>query len=291
MFTCLSLNYQATIGALGFLTNDTRLYGAQPVLVSGTCKHETSSEHAKVLEAVLDAVDNNLDDFDIRVTSLASDGEKKRGGALIEITCKCPLASTSPIYTHLSSLQWMNLLVGDDDITCDKDYKHVFKRIRNLLLRKRGIEILGRHITPVIIKKHLRMAGGTPEHIRSLFKPDDKQDVPLTYQLCRDIWSLPELESSNVEDVEMRHALCVLGNFLRYLIFPYICVDLSLSEQLQYLSAAAHVAISMFRRSETRFFPTLLYVDIMIMIKNAFFCVVKAKVDHPVVHLPRIPYF
>ncbi|KAF9007809.1 hypothetical protein BDZ89DRAFT_1231061 [Hymenopellis radicata] len=241
---------EATIGAMGFLTNDTRLYGARPVLVSGTCKHETSSEHAKVLEAVLDAVDNNLNDFDIRVTSLASDGEKKRGGALIEITCKRPLASISPIYTHLSSLQWMNLLVGDDDITCDKDYKHIFKRIRNLLLRKRGIEILDRHITPVIIKKHLRMAGGTPEHIRSLFKPDDKQDVPLT-------------------------------NFLRYLIFPYICVDLSLSEQLQYLSAAAHVAISMFRRSETRFFPTLLYVDIMIMIKNVFFCVVKAKVDHP----------
>ena len=31
-------------------------------------------------------------------------------------------------------LSLMNLKVGDNDLTADKDYKHVFKRLRNLLL-------------------------------------------------------------------------------------------------------------------------------------------------------------
>ena len=35
----------------------------------------------------------------------------------------------------------MDLHVGDDDLTCDKDWKHVFKRARNLLLRARGVVV------------------------------------------------------------------------------------------------------------------------------------------------------
>ncbi|KAF8876186.1 hypothetical protein CPB85DRAFT_1171578, partial [Mucidula mucida] len=177
---------KATVSALGILTNNTRLYGARPILVSGTCKRETSFKHAKVLNTVIKVINQHTATY-FRVVSIASDGERKRGGALIDITCKQLLAPSSPIYPLLSCLVFMNLLVGDDDITCDKDYKHVFKHIRNLLLRKRGIQVLERHITPSIIKKHLQHAGGMRKHIDSLLKPDDKQDVPLAYQLIRDI--------------------------------------------------------------------------------------------------------
>jgi hypothetical protein len=64
---------------------------------------------------------------------------------------------------------------------------------------------------------------------------------------------------------------------------PYICVDLSLSEQLVHLSAAAHLLIAMFAEDQagTNLMPTQLYLDIMIMIKNAYFCVAKAKADDP----------
>ncbi|KAF8997362.1 hypothetical protein BDZ89DRAFT_1122423 [Hymenopellis radicata] len=272
---------EATVGALGILSDNTRIYGARPILVSGTCKRETGPQHAKVLNTVMDAINNTKATTNLRVVSIASDGETKRGAALYEITCKFPLPTSSPIYPLLKPLTFMNLLVGDDDITCDKDYKHIFKRLRNRLLRKSGIHVLDRLITPSIIRKHLRQAGGTSEHIHSLFKPDDKQDVPLAYMLMRDIWSLPELSSANVEDVETRKTLRLLGTFFRYLIFPYICVDLSLSEQLRYLSAAVHVAMIMFRQSGRKFIPTLLYMDIMIMVKNVFFCLVKGKVDTP----------
>lgn len=65
---------------------------------------------------------------------VASDGESRRGSALITLTHKRPLSPTSPIYPLLSNLWLMNLLVGDNDLTAEKDYKHVVKRLQNLLL-------------------------------------------------------------------------------------------------------------------------------------------------------------
>ena len=64
---------------------------------------------------------------------------------------------------------------------------------------------------------------------------------------------------------------------------PYICIELDLNEQLIHLSAAAHMAFFLYRdrSARTQFMPTQSYVDIMLMIKNVFYCVAKAKVDTP----------
>ncbi len=175
----------------------------------------------------------------------------------------------------------MNLMVGDDDITADKDYRHVIKRLRNLLLRDHGVTILDVHITPATLKYHLRAEGHSESHICDLFKPDDQQDVKLAYDMLKDIWSLPETASERPGFVTTRNAIRILGRLFKYILYPYICVDLSLSEQLKYLSAAAHLNLVLFRASKKDFFPTLLFSDIMIMIKNAFFCVAKVKVDDP----------
>ncbi|KAF9042843.1 hypothetical protein BDZ89DRAFT_1201584 [Hymenopellis radicata] len=282
-FDCGDVHYasEATIGALGILTDNTRIYGARPILVSGTCKRETSEEHVKVLQTVLDAVDSKKEETKLRVVSIASDGETKRGGALIDMTFKYILSPSSPIYRLLHPLEFMDFHIGDDDLTPDKDYKHVFKRLRNLMLRARGLDVRETHVNPTIMKAHLRDAGGSKEHIDSLFKPDDKQDVTLAYQLMRDLWSLPETTSEQPIFVAQRNALRLLGSLFRHLIFPYICVDLTLSEQLRHLSAAAHLALALFREAGKDFIPTLLYTDIMIMIKNVYFCVAKGKIDNP----------
>ncbi len=113
-------------------------------------------------------------------------------------------------------------------------------------------------------------------------KPDDKQDVKLAYDLLREIWMLLALpDSSRPGFADTRTALNTLGSFLRHLLLPYICIDLSLSEQLIHLSAAAHMLLAMAHkdRAGTQLMPTQL--DIMIMIKNVYFCVAKIKVDKP----------
>jgi len=64
---------------------------------------------------------------------------------------------------------------------------------------------------------------------------------------------------------------------------PYVCADLNLDEQLIHLSVAVHMAFFLYRdcSARTQFMPTQSYVDIMIMVKNMFYCVAKAKVDNP----------
>ncbi|KAJ7927902.1 hypothetical protein B0H13DRAFT_2552011 [Mycena leptocephala] len=274
---------EATVAAVGILSDDTRLYAARPVLVSGDCKKETGDEHARnVIRPTIQGVDSKKDLTRLRIVSVASDGESRRGAAFIDMTFVRKLSPESNIYNLLKDLKLMNFWVGDDDLTPDKDPKHVFKRLRNRLLRKSGTEVMGVQISSAIIRMHLQSASLSTQHINSLFNPDDKQDVKLAFDLLKDIWSLPlATESTRPGFISARTGLHTLGTLFYHLLFPYICVDLTLSEQLQHLSAAAHLALILYRDGGNKALPTLLYTDIMIIVKNAYFCVAKAKVDDP----------
>ncbi|KAJ6552503.1 hypothetical protein B0H10DRAFT_2242107 [Mycena sp. CBHHK59/15] len=148
----------------------------------------------------------------------------------------------------------MDFQVGEDDLTADKDPKHVFKRGRNRLLRMLGMKVFGVQITPAIIRAHLQHAGHSLQHINADLCPDDKQDVKQAYELLKDIWSFPgtrRLESwLHFRTTRLR----IIGSLFYHLLFPYICKDA---------------------------LPTLLFTDIMIMIKNVYFSVAKAKKDDP----------
>jgi hypothetical protein len=267
---------------LGILCKDNRIYPGRPVVISGDCKRESGEEHAEVIQTVLKGVNALQDKTKLRIVSIASDGETRRGSAFILLTFKSLLLQDSPIYSILKPLKFLNLHVGDDDLTCDKDWKHVFKRWRNLLLRQRGVVVNGVQITPDIIKDQFRSAGLSIEHIRSLFNPDDQQDVKMAFDMLKDIWSLPHSSTNSRRGfLEAREALWTLGKLLYHMVFPYLCVDLSLSEQIEHLSAAAHLAIILYRLAGKDFIPTNLYIDLMIMIKNILFCVAKAKIDDP----------
>ncbi|KAF6747101.1 hypothetical protein DFP72DRAFT_822195 [Ephemerocybe angulata] len=133
------------------------------------------------------------------------------------------------------------------------------------------------------IKAHLKEQGVSAEHIRSIMNPEDKQDVRLAFDLLKAVWTLPRTPVHNNTPgfARTREALWVFGQFLYHVVLPYLCTDLTLSEQLEHLGAASHLAMFLYRTDGKDCLPTLLYTDIMIMLKNAFFCVAKAKVDNP----------
>lgn len=251
------------------LSDDHRTYAARGVLISGDCKRETGAEHAAVLQTTLDGVNCQQNTTGTRVVSLASDGETRRGSALVQLTFKKKLSSDSSIFKHLHDIVFLDLHVGDDDLTADKDYKHVFKRLRNLLLRESGLVVSGVRITPAGIRAHLNAEGVSADHIRSILNPEDKQDVRLAYDLLRAVWTLPRIENtadSNPGFAESREALWTLGQLLQHLTIPYICVDLSISEQFEHLSAAAHLAIYLQRLDGKDGIPTLLFTDRLILL-------------------------
>lgn len=265
------------------MSDDHRLYSALPALISGQCGKETGREHASIIQTTL----NGIAKSNLRTISIASDGESRRGEALIYLTFKKQLELSSPIYPILSILPLMNLEVGDDDVTADKDYKHIFKRCRNLLLRDRGTKVHGVDILPSMLQSQLRKNEVPISQINNLLKPDDKQDVKLAYDLLSQIWSLPSLDldtSVGPGFTETREALCTLGKVFMNTLLPYVCVELSLSEQLTLLSTVAHMLLAMAHEDKagTKLMPSQLYIDLMIMIKNAYFCVAKTKVDDPI---------
>jgi hypothetical protein len=275
---------KATIGALGFLCDNSRLYCARPFLISGSCKKETAEDHAVLIQTALNAINQLKALSNARVVCIASDGEAKRGKALVQLTFKHTLSASSPIYPWLSACTLMDLHVGDDEMTCDKDWKHVgAKCLHNALLCEKGILVYGTWITPTILRSHLLEAGHKSDHIRAVLNPNDKQDVMLAYNLLRDVWTLPEISSGPPGRIQARQALCIFGSMCYHILVPYICVDLSLGDQLKYLSYAAHLALVLYAHENTcrDFLPAALYIDLILMIKNVFFCIAKAKVDTP----------
>ena len=164
-------------------------------MISGDCKRETGREHAKVLQTVLNAIGQRKEKTGLCVVSIASDGKTRRGSSLIQLTFKKKLQETSPIYDQLKDLPFMDFHVRDDDITADKDWKHVAKHFRNYAIRARGIVVWDFRITPAIISNHLKSEGYSAVHVQSLFKPDDSQDMKLAFDLLKAIWTLPTLSS------------------------------------------------------------------------------------------------
>ena len=178
----------------------------------------------------------------------------------------------------------MNLLVGDDDLTADKDYKHIVKRLRNLVLRKMGVLVNGIHITPALLRFHLRDNKISTLRLDYLLNPNDRQNVPLCYSLLKEIWSLPDAQSTDKPSfIEARKALQILGKLFRLIVLPYIQVNLSLHEQLVYLSAAAHLATFLYtvNNARNKAIQSLTFRDIILLVKNAYFCVAKAKINTP----------
>ncbi|KAJ6577546.1 hypothetical protein B0H19DRAFT_1336997 [Mycena capillaripes] len=280
---------EATIAVFGSLAREPQMYNVHPVCISGTCKHKTGEQHAAFLRTLNQAANNRKVHGNItyRTVSVASDGEVKRGQALALEFMKYCLAPMSPIYPLLQPLEFMNLLVGSDDITPDKDYRHVIKTLRALLMRRMGVKVLGFEIIPAILKQHLRDAGLSHKRIHGLLNPNDRQDVDLAYSLLKEVWSLSEAPAmASPTYVRARSAFQLFGQLAYHLIMPYIYLKLSLREQLTHLSTAAHLLLVLFTTdgAGADFMANQTFMNIMLMIKNVFFCVhrqTKAKINIP----------
>ncbi len=150
------------------------------------------------------------------------------------LTHKRLLSPLSPIYPLLSNLHLMNLLVGDNDLTANKDYKHVMKHLQNVLLWKMGTMVNRFHITPALLHLYLKANGVSNLRLNTLLNPSDCQNVPLCYTLLKEVWSLPDPAlSDTLSFIAARKALQLLGSLFCHIIIPFIQINLSLHELLE----------------------------------------------------------
>ncbi|KAJ6451021.1 hypothetical protein C8R45DRAFT_848636 [Mycena sanguinolenta] len=97
------------------LDDHTRLYAARPVLISGDCKKESGVEHLRdVLTPTIEGVNSKRDLTGLRIISLASDGETRRGKAFVELTFRHKLSPESPTRA-LAQMQKIGYKAGSTD--------------------------------------------------------------------------------------------------------------------------------------------------------------------------------
>ena len=132
------------------------MWGSRPFLIAGTCKREGADRHVQLISTVIDACNTETSIIGCPLFSIASDGESCRGAALTTLTHVRPLEPDSKLLVLLRKLRLMNTMVGNNNITTDKDPKHVMKRCRNFMNRKSGVMVNGIVITPTLLRFHLQ---------------------------------------------------------------------------------------------------------------------------------------
>ncbi|EJD43269.1 hypothetical protein AURDEDRAFT_66722, partial [Auricularia subglabra TFB-10046 SS5] len=271
---------EMTVAALGLLVPSSREHVARPIQISGTCKRETALEHARLINTIVDAATAHAKLEHARLLCIATDGEAKRGSALVPITLSHMLSPSSPLYAVLSRLSLFNLLCGRLELTLDKDYKHVFKPHVKSLIDPTGTPSEDAIAT---VRKHLRRSGMTPSHIDALMNPNDKQDVVLAFSLLVAVMKLPEPDAAVHDErySQVRRRLNFLGKLFGCLLRPYTTLSMSLSEQMRSLSSGMFMLLALYSSGHGAVMPVQLYADTAHMVKNAFFCLAKLQHDDP----------
>ncbi|KAJ7147039.1 hypothetical protein C8R43DRAFT_890240, partial [Mycena crocata] len=105
-------------------------YGAKPVILMPTCKKGTWQSATLLLQKLIMAWKLSPDGEAKHgpLKSIASDGDGVRRAALYLVCMHRKLGPDDPIHKFLHELVGLNLWCGDDGLTMDFDYKHLFKR-------------------------------------------------------------------------------------------------------------------------------------------------------------------
>ena len=92
---------KATVATISVLSSKPCEYAVWPVMFSSTCKRETSKQHAQVVKTILEACNKQSirNNTFYRTVCIASDGEAKRGDALVIQMMVSELSLDSPIYS------------------------------------------------------------------------------------------------------------------------------------------------------------------------------------------------
>ncbi|KAJ7121698.1 hypothetical protein C8R44DRAFT_877079 [Mycena epipterygia] len=226
-------------------------YGAKPVLLMPTCKK-------------------------------TSDGDGGRRAVLYLVCMNKKLSEDDPLYRLLSGLAGLNLYTGENALTMDFDYKHLFKCLCKLLCSKEGILVNNVIINKSLIAQWLeRLAehDWSDENIHALLNPKDTQDVPRAVKLLSLSAELRLLDPADFTTSERKthRALSLLSEMFEALLEPFINPMLSLSEQITSLIKFAHLVCALFLQHETDFLPNQLYGDLQCMVKNAIFKIAHSK--------------
>ncbi|KIJ36456.1 hypothetical protein M422DRAFT_77421, partial [Sphaerobolus stellatus SS14] len=278
------LGKEATVAAIGRFSKDN--YHISPVILSPTCKTETAEQSKIWIQNIL-AQWKNSEDGEKKwgsIWSVASDGDATRRKAFHLLLMVTELSPNEPLWDELGDLRLLNLQTGPSNVTMDFDFKHLFKRRSNLIRSPEGTLIAMTLLTCDTVSKELsRLEDLSPKEIEALIDPADHQNVPKAVRLLQHILEVKKLPTIGLSPGELksRKAITILSTILEAVISPFVQPTWSLSQQLESLALASHLILYGMYKHGTAFISGQLYHDLQSMVKNAYFCVAKQRLQDP----------
>ncbi|KAL0571323.1 hypothetical protein V5O48_010645 [Marasmius crinis-equi] len=269
---------EATVAAISRLSRTG--YYAKPILISPTCKVVCVEDSVHIIEVIIAVWKESPNGEVIHgpIWIIAVDGDSKRRGALYNICMTHELSKDDPLHKILQLLTGLNKFMSKDGIVMDFDFKHLFKRLCRLLCSKEGMLLNSTVVNKSLLSSWLsRLPDIAKPTINALLNPSDSQDVPRAIHLMKLVDELRNVDRYNPSEDATGIAIALLGDIIHHLIQPFINPELSLTEQVQHLLAAAHILFAIFEEHGTAFMPSQLYGDIQSMVKAAVFMVARQQ--------------
>ena len=256
-------------------------YQAIPLALSASCKTEKGPELASWMKEFIDIYTEHP--LGAKTTgpiwSWATDGDSSYRGAKHQLCMVVEIDPSTPPGKILHQLPGMNLFTSLEGIIGTCDPKHVFKRFATLLRNLLGIVIRDTIITPEDMIHFLALLHDmTLEKACNLLDPADKQNVPKAVTLIQLLNKLKDLPfPTDPFQKQRREKLSFFAEVLGYFLFPFIKVNMTLSEQVRSLSAYAHLATALYVWHGTACFTGPLFYDSQSIVKGIVMTVARLQ--------------
>jgi len=260
-------------------------YFPAPLVLSASCKTEKGSDMAKWIPEFLESYRNNPDGARRHgpIYTVATDGESSFRNLRFQIGLTELLSPTSSMGQIIYQLSGMNCRTGANGLLTTCDPKHIIKRFATMIRSPSGIQIGESHISTGMIRDALlQLDSMPPQKVDQLLHPADKQNVPKAVNLLQSLHDLREKEHTLNPSIKHRiRQVVFLSKALGFFLFPFIDVQMSLSEQICNLSAYTHIMTAMYRRHRTSFLTSALFADSQAIVKNIFFTIARLQTLNP----------
>jgi hypothetical protein len=276
---------EATVCGIAQIT-DKKNYVVTPVCASCSCKAETADDMQSWITEIL-AVWKKSPNGEARhgpLYTVATDGESSFRRLRYTLFLKEDLDPNSEIGKIIYSCPGINTRTGPDGVLGTCDPKHIIKRFATMMRSSKGIQLGKVHITPEQVSEVLCLLDDMPKAKAALLlNPQDKQNVPKAVKLLQSLFDLNAMENINVSPAILHrfHAIAFISKIISYFLFPFISVDMSLSEQIQSLSTYSHLVTALYCKHRTGFMSSALIADSQSIVKNIIFTAARLQILDP----------
>ncbi|KAJ6609768.1 hypothetical protein B0H10DRAFT_2295284 [Mycena sp. CBHHK59/15] len=260
-------------------------YTPSPIVVSPSDKTEKGLELAKWMQTVITSWQANESGESVHgpIWALASDGDAAYRLAKHTLCMVKKLDPASDLGKILHPLIGLNLLTSIHNILWTGDPKHIWKRFGTLARNPLGFMIFMMNIKLENIIKHLCEPDEmTEDKARQLLDPADKQNIPKAVGLIQQLGKLKDLPiPRNPTLAHERNTIIFFSEVLGYFVFPFITVDMDLSEQVRSLATYTHLSAALQLKHGSACFTGPLYADSQATIKNIIFIIARMQLVNP----------